>query len=1171
MIALLVFAGPTILSLTPIPGNLISAQLPAQAGKLSTQSTSLSWTGAVQVSGVELRDPQGAVLASVERVEIPGGLIGLAAGDLAPLQVRVEQPRVDLVLSPEGSNFDALLRALESTKPQVAEQNVGAASNSIRRPLNIQVIGAAARVTDALTGQQWLVDQVDLDLVDPGMGIDAIELTAKGTVAAVAIDGAVSAESGGFELRLGEAEQGGRLATINASGLPLSLAEPFLKRADPTAAMSGSASLNGSAAWRPHATALRSTKPADVLRALAAGGVRSSGALKLTEVEYRGMATQGGPVRLASIDGPWRFAAEAQGIAIQQLDLTSEVGRLTATGSISPEEVEQWQASVPLAPRDLSLAARVDLDRLATVAPQLVRLRADARLESGRVEASAVCRNGQIDCRLKTGALTGVAGDRRVAWREPLDMRLVVAQRAPTPAASAWILESLTATSTFFHATAAGNAERLEGNFDFDLDQLAQQLAPLVDLGDTQLAGQGQAVLTLLRDPATQTWRMSSKGAVDNLFVGSAGAPIAREPRLDFTARASGASGGQQLAAGTLSLTAGQDSLTATLPESNGGRSQPFNVRLTGDAARWLRRISVASPAVPRPEDLALAGQVELTAGGLVGAEGGTVDQFKASLSNLGIDTARRSTTAQRVRLSNERLEVSGRGAWDTQSQTLRIDTGQAVSSVASANLRDLVISLADPTESRGEAVFLADLAGVSAWLPPAEGRARYQASGRIEGMTRLRGVPEGIQLVVQANGNQLELVDRTPESGAPRVVWQEPALKLTTDLMVTPLADEQGQVASYSLDILDAKVEARSVSGSFGGRVADLMNARGVELGGGINYDLEQLTPILWPQLGESVRLVGRDRATFRIATDDSLPADAPPIARLRARVEAPWQSASLFGLQVGAGRLATTLQAGVAKIDPLDIAVGGGRLTAAPVVTFVPEPATLALGPGPVVNEVAVSQEVNERVLKFIAPVLADATRIDGRFSVSLRELAVPLVPPPAEGPRPGRAAGVLDVRQLRVFPGPAVSEWTSLIGQIVGLAKNGVQSASLSGERPLVTIDNNQIEFQLVDGRVYHRGLQFTVGDAVVQSSGSVGVDETLDIVLSVPILQEWVDKNPVLLGRLRGQALRIPIQGTFNKPKVNRDAFRELSGQVLQGAAAGAIEGGLNLLLEKLRSR
>ncbi|TWT96864.1 hypothetical protein Pla108_26390 [Botrimarina colliarenosi] len=1181
IVGLLAVAGPTLLSFTPIPLSLIAGAVPADAGRLGARSTSLSWIGPVAVTGIELSDPQGAVVFSADRVELAGGLLGLLGGKSAPLNVRVENARADLVVTPTGTNFDPLLRALEAKRAEAATPdpaNPEAAAAGVQRPLNIQVVNAAARVTDGVTGAQWLVEEVNVNLVDPALGVDSIELTAAGKLSAVTAPGAPAPPRGEFSVRLGEAAEGGRLARVQATAAPLSLVEPYLKRIDPTAAITGWASIEGDAAWTPRPGATpSSSRPADILRSLAAGGVRSTGAAQLTDVVFRGAATEGGPIRLASINGPWRLAAQGDGVAIQQLDLTSEVGSLALVGAVTAAEAERWAAGVPVAPRDLRAAMRIDLERLAAVAPQLVRLQQDARVDSGRVEATVVAKDGRVAAALATGPLAGVAGGRRVEWREPLDVRVAARQNAPTAGVAGWALESFKAASTFFQAEAAGDAARLEGQAKFDLDQLARELAPLVDLGETRLAGKGNARFTIDRDEAARRWRLDSRGAVEGLYVGAADAPLAREPNLNFVAKLAGSL--DTLSAtpvGNIDLTAGDDVLAVALTDAAGAAAKPFELRLSGDAARWLRRAAVASPSLPSPEQIGLTGTVELSGAGSAGADGGVIDRFNLALTGLGIDTA--TLAGPRVRFGNERVEASGVAAWNNRTREVKIAAGKVITSVASANFRDVLVSLADPAASRGESAYRVDLTRLDAWLPPRGGPARYAASGLVEGTARLRGVPEGLQIVLKAGAQRLMLVDRTPtppgtgsnNSTGPKTIWSEPQLTLDADAMVTTIAAPNGQPPTYALNIRDARVQSESISGSFGGQIADVAALRGVEMGGGVDYDLEKITPMLWPQLGDGVRLVGRDRATFHIATDETAPAGAAPIGRLSARVEAPWQSADLFGLPVGAGRLAATLQRGVVQVDPLDIAIGGGRLTATAAATLDPPPSALSLQPGPLVSKVAMSQEVTERVLKFIAPVLADATRIEGQFSMSLREFAVPLAPP-AGSPPQGRAAGVLDIHQVRVMPGPAVAEWVGAVKQIAGMARDGVSAVAQPGDSVLVAIDNTPVEFEMVNGRVYHRGLQFYVGDALVQSAGSVGVDESLDLVLSVPILDTWIDRRPKYLGGLRGQVLKIPVQGTMSRPKINRDAFTQMSSQLIESAAAGAIEGGLNKLFEKLQGR
>lgn len=1171
VVALLAIFAPTLVGFTSLPASLLAGAVPPEAGELTAEGVSLSWTGPTVVSRLKFSDPQGNALFAAERVEVAGGVMGLLGGNTSPLSVKVEQPRIDLVLTDSGTNFDQLLAVLEAKR---SEQAIAEDGNTVAakrgRPIQVTVLDAAVRVTEAKSGAQWIAEGVEVFFSDPGRGIDAIALTANGTLSVTGD----SPDQGNFKVLLGASQNETRLATIEINAAPLALLEPILRRIDPGAAVAGTTNVRGEAVWRPNTTAISSTAPADIVRALIAGGIRSSGTMRLEGFGFRSQATGGEPVRLSAVEVPWRLAAVENGLAVQQLDFQSEVASGKVTGVITPAEVAAWSQGVSVAPRDLRLDGRLDLERLASVAPQALRLQPGTRIESGRLGVNVDSLDGRVVMKLNSGPLTGVAQGKRIEWREPLDVRLAALQTDPLAGTSGWSLEAFEADSSFFNGTVSGDASRLKCEGDFDLNRLANELAPFVELGSTRLAGSGRADFTLLRNKERGRWQIDGSGRVEGLLVGTADTPIANEPNLRLNVSLDGSM--QDLTeppVGQVELSAGKDRLLVTLPDSQALTAQPFKLALSGDLARWYRRASAIRKDLPAPESIALSGGIEVNATGRWGAGGGQLDQSKVILTGLNLDTAELDPSIPRWRLSNEQVTVSAEANWRNDEQVVQLLEGQFISSVASAAIRNIVVALSNPAESQGEIVYRVNLGRLNGWMVPRGKPARYAAAGEVEGLLQLQGLPEGIRVVASGIGQALSLVDRYPETTPgsrpatrPVQVWSERQMRLDVDALVASIAGVNGGPSTYAIDLRDAKVKSASVDGSFGGQIADVATMRGVRLSGGIDYDLEKITPMLWPSLGDGIRLVGRDRATFRIETNESAPADAALIARLRGTVAAPWESADLFGLAVGSGRLSAALDAGVVRMNPLDIAIGGGRLTAEAAATLDPKPSVLNLKPGPLLTDVGMSQEVNERLLKYIAPILADATRIDGRFSLTMRELALPLDPPPTTGPPSGRAAGLLTIQRVRVTPGPTTAEWVTLIRQIEGLLRDGVESVVQPKDSVLVAIDDANVEFQMVDGRIYHRGLSFYVGDALVQSSGSVGVDETLNLVLTIPILDKWVDRRPQYLSAMRGQALRVPVQGTFSKPRVNKDAFKQLSQQLLQSAGQGLLEGLLRKALE-----
>gem|GEM_PF-6056647 len=107
------------------------------------------------------------------------------------------------------------------------------------------------------------------------------------------------------------------------------------------------------------------------------------------------------------------------------------------------------------------------------------------------------------------------------------------------------------------------------------------------------------------------------------------------------------------------------------------------------------------------------------------------------------------------------------------------------------------------------------------------------------------------------------------------------------------------------------------------------------------------------------------------------------------------------------------------------------------------------------------------------------------------------------------------------------------------------------SLLGQSPQTPIRLQPIEFTIAAGRLtYAQPWTWTIQGAPTQFEGSIGIDRTLDLTWQVPITEALVQKHSFLKG-LVGEAIRLPIGGTVERPKV------DVAG-TLQGLARKALE-------------
>ena len=180
-----------------------------------------------------------------------------------------------------------------------------------------------------------------------------------------------------------------------------------------------------------------------------------------------------------------------------------------------------------------------------------------------------------------------------------------------------------------------------------------------------------------------------------------------------------------------------------------------------------------------------------------------------------------------------------------------------------------------------------------------------------------------------------------------------------------------------------------------------------------------------------------------------------------------------------------------------------------------------------------------VASSVLAYIAPVLADATRTAGEFSLRLNGATLPV-----GDPADGTLAGVLSMHRVDLGPGP--------------LAVKTIQELPLRLPPPPTVrfADEANVDFRLGERRIWHTGLEFGIPlkqpglRLDVHSSGSVGLDDdSLDLKLELPIPGALPQDRPVIAA-LAGRKISVGVGGTLDEPKVVFDgSIKETAGAAL----------------------
>ncbi len=363
-------------------------------------------------------------------------------------------------------------------------------------------------------------------------------------------------------------------------------------------------------------------------------------------------------------------------------------------------------------------------------------------------------------------------------------------------------------------------------------------------------------------------------------------------------------------------------------------------------------------------------------------------------------------------------------------------------------------------------------------------------------------------------------------------------------------------------------------------GKVDSLGTRQYVDLSGTIDYDWQSLGPLLKPYLGSKVAITGRESRKFSVhgplgnvaaqtaATQNASQSSADSFASLRplvADVSLGWTTANLYGMQIGPLDLITHLENGTVTAKPIQTTIGDprspGKLTLTPAVRLSPNPSELVLAPGPVLTNVQFTQQLNSSWMRFVAPILAESAKAEGNFSLELDSGRVPL-----EDPNRAELSGRLIINRVSVTPGPLLRPLVLISQQIEAIVKRRPPPLDMGGNPVLVQINNQKVDFRMVDGRIYHQGLQMQIGDTIVRTRGWVGVDETLGLVAEVPLKPDWIQGNS-RLASVADQTLRIPITGTLSKPKIDARVVEQLIGAAMINVG-GKIESELTNGLQRL---
>lgn len=1119
LLVLVVWFAPVVVAKTELRNRFARQALADLRGNVNVGSASLGWFSPVELHDVTVTDEAGRTLVSVPKVTSQKTLFALARESADPGEFVIENPSITVVCEKGTTNLEtALAEYLKEGKP----------ASGARTPVQVRVTGATLTLTDAESGKSASVEDIAATVSVPASRSEPLVATV--TAATGKLDARVS---------LGEASS----AKLVAQGFPLDTFAPLLNRAEPELNVSGALNADVRVAWGK-----------DTAGALKVGASGTVGAKKLA---VGGAVLNGDTLQLDSAELPLDVEVAGRAVQVRKFDLSCDVGTLSVAGTFDPAESPDQLLTRP----GIVIGADVELAKLAAKLPKLLRVKDGTELREGKLkidlgsktDGSGVVWTGKVI----TSAIKATRDGKPIAWDEPLNVDFQ-ARYAPGGFPT---FDKLICTSDFLAVNARTTPATVQIAATVNLNKLGAKLHEFIDLGGFSLAGEATARLGAGRKPDGAFEAVGGVDLKEFAFTDRGGKGL-KEPLLKLDVTAAGVlpeSGPVCLTSATLDLVAGGDELHLKLLEEIKDVRQVSSglaeVRVSGDIGRWKARVAAVAP-IPAYQ---MSGALVASGKARLAADRVTIDRLTVAWTNVVFRGAG-------IVLNEPRMTATG------DFVLTRATSSAAITKVTltSAPLTVTEGTLTFESQPNGD-VFVsgsgpsvADLnkLGVVVQLYP-DPRGPDAFHGRGVGPLRFRYAGN-----VTTFGGTLDVTDFAygPKD---KPLWAEPTLKLEAD-------GDYGH-STDAVTFAVAKVSRPGLDLDAKGSVKQATTTQDINFTGTLAYDWAKLTPLMREFVGQSFAATGSGARPIRVSGRLSPPgaalAAAPKIelkapgapvtptqsifAIVDGEVAIGWDSLKAYGFEIGASEFKGKMTKGVVNVAPLYAVFGGGKFTLAPTLKLDRSPFELSLAKGHIFDHAKLTPTATAGALGYALPAIANTAQAEGEFSAVVDENAIVL----GDYTR-SSLKGALIIHKATVSATPAVAEVAKLLG---------VKGTTMT------LASENVVPVQVANGRVHHQGFAINLAGTPLRTSGSVGFDNTLDLIVEVPLPKDLpaLKNNPILMKAIAGKMVRIPMKGTMSKPELDPKGFEraitDIARESAKDAGKDVIEGELKKLFPNVGKR
>ena len=1175
LLGIILFLLPNMIGWFGLQQKAIDYALSDFNGHVSVEDVSLGWMQPIKLSNLRAVDPNGNLIFQADSATSTKPLYSfLTSNDYGRFDV--QSPVAHVQLRPDGSNIeDAIAAYIQPADPNFTPQPNNAAGKPAKPlpHLTVNIVDGKATVTSSTETRYWQIDQLNVVAETTSQQAPLIvDAQCRVATATPVANQAPQFDYGGLAL-VSHVDSGSRILTFDAAdvrletqNLPLSLAAPVLQRFIGPTNTAGNMNGKIQASYSgPNNSVAMNVEQLNLTNF----GVVAPDLLGTDQFVLRNISANG------------TIQASPTVISAQGFNVDSDVGRVKANGSFDVNQIANLAAGGELLDTPFDMNGEIDLAGLIRMLPSTLGLHEDLVVNSGTVAFQAASRNDaqgrKLIVNVDTANLSARRGGQDIVWAKPL--RLVGTIKESN---GHFALENLSCISDFL--TISGDANMNTAAFEAkgDLSKLMDRVGQFADLQGAKVAGiidgqfgwqvaDGQADLS--NGIEGLPIQIAGNFVIDHPVIELPEMPVWQQPQVSVRLSGSGISqpgnnqsaqpiqtlngqanqnynaGRLQLDQAGLQVDIGPERLVATLaqPVADVYTSQAWNAncQMTGTMAGWLGHVQNFVDL----GDVKSDGKLNLICNA-------NLNSKNVQLSNIQYQIDQLQFEGYGVKIREQQASGTGSVAYDLASGAVLIPETTLVTSALSARGQQVQISFPSNMRVDGNVQFKADVAKVADWfeLSPADDSVFW--FGGMDGTVQLASNENGIGGRIDSKITNLVAATKPTQGRFTQVgtgaanqwqeVWREPTVAVAG---VVSMSNDFNAVGFQNLNL-----DSSGLKASTNGTLSDLSGSMLADIQGTWLPDWQKINSLMAAYTGEFVRLAGNREHQFAVRgpifeTNPTVGGSKPWVSpSLQASASFGWDQGELLGLPVGKSDFQLGVDRSIGQVSTQGIPFAGGLVQFAPKLDMRTGEPMLLMDQTRLINNIALQPETARTWLKYVAPLAADATSAQGNFTVDIGEAKVPVLDPTKM-----EARGAVKLSNVVIGAGPTADKLLATVKQVRTLLKPDATDRDLN---TWLRMEEQTIPILVRDGRVFHENLKFSHKDLVVQTSGSVGMDQSLNMVAQIPIADDWIDGKDYLAG-LKGKSFSIPVTGTVTKPVLDKRSIQSFTQNLAKEAANSAI--------------